>query len=59
MPFSGPSDKFSGDLVMDGPEKGKCRSIISISLINWNSQLKSKHNLHNIFGNFCKLLYVK
>ena len=27
--------------------------------INRNSQLKSKHNLHNIFGNFCKLLYVK
>ena len=35
-PFSGPSDRFSYDLVMDGPEKGKCRSIISISLINWN-----------------------
>ena len=33
-PFSGPSDRFSYDLVMDGPEKGKCRSIISISLIN-------------------------
>ena len=29
------------------------------SQINPNSQLKSKHNLHNIFGNFCKLLYVK
>ena len=23
------------------------------------SQLKSKHNLHNIFGNFCKFLYIK
>ena len=22
-PFSGPSDMFSGDLVMDGPEKGE------------------------------------
>ena len=28
-------------------------------LINPNSQLKSKHNLHNIFDNFCKLLCVK
>ena len=24
-----------------------------------DSQLKSKHNLHNIFDNFCKLLCVK
>ena len=34
--FSRPSDRFSYDLVMDGPEKGKYRSIISISLINSN-----------------------
>ena len=31
----------------------------NFTTINRNSQLKSKHNLHNIFGNFCKLLYVK
>ena len=27
MPFSGPSDSFSFDLVMDGLEKGDCWTI--------------------------------
>ena len=50
-PFSGPSDRFSYDLVMDGPEKGKCRSIISISLINWNLSISTSisstnHRIH-------------
>ena len=27
--------------------------------LNSSSQLKSKHNLHNIFDNFCKLLCIK
>ena len=34
-------------------------NILADAFLNPNSQLKSKHNLHNIFGNFCKLLYVK
>ena len=29
------------------------------SQINQNSQLKSKHNLHNIFNQIYKLLYIR
>ena len=54
-----PQEEFSymSGLFLFGRSAAHCQAYIA--QINTNSQLKSKHNLHNIFGNFCKFLYIK
>ena len=41
------------------PYQGTSAKLRQGSQINWNSQLKSKHNLHNIFNQIYKLLYIR